>query len=77
MPLHAANAETVANRLFVKPTSITFYKRISDREPNRSHLNRAEPVFLGYFQGGGVPQRPHDVVALVGSRLVGPKLPRG
>ena len=30
-----------------------------------------------YFQGGDAPQRPHEVVALVGSRLVGPNLPRG
>ena len=29
------------------------------------------------FQGGDAPQRPHEVVALVGSRLVGPNLPRG
>ena len=71
------NAETVENRLIAKPTSITFYNRISDREPKRCLLKRAGPVFLDYFQGGGVPQRPQDVVALVGSRLVGPKLPRG
>jgi len=40
-------------------------------------LNLARWNVAPYAQGGASPQRPHDVVALVGIRLVGPNLPRG
>jgi hypothetical protein len=41
------------------------------------HAGRANRDLADYFQGGAAPQRSHEVVALVGSRLVGPNLPRG
>ena len=58
-------------------------KKIAVLTPYRRDVNEIVKQGLerdgacAYFQGGASPQRPQDVVALVGNRLVGPNLPRG
>ncbi len=56
---------------------LTLVDEVDGRTISRDGRSGPRDGRPGYFQGGGSPQRSQDVVALVGSRLVGPNLPRG